>query len=183
MPDLIRALVDLLQMLWPFRLVWQWQRGVYYVCGRSWRTVGPGVWPSVPWFMDVRAVNVCPGIYQTPLQTVTLRDGRLLSFSATATAEVEDPVAVWNKVERWTETTVELVSGLLSDRLADADPARFDPAPGVRAELVEELRAAADAETARFGVRVRAIRFANFALGVRTYRLLNEQATIKGPTG
>jgi hypothetical protein len=131
MPELIRALAELLQSLWPLRSVWQWQRGVYYVCGRYWRTVGPGVWPVIPWFVDVRPVNVAPAIHHTALQTVTLRDGRTLVFSATITSEVEDAAAAYNRVDRWGEAVVELVAGLLSERLADADPARFDPSPGV----------------------------------------------------
>ena len=180
MPDLIRALFDLLAALWPFRLVWQWQRDVYYVAGRYWRTVGPGCWPAVPWLMDVRAVDVVPAIHHTPLQTVTLRDGRALVFSATITSEVEDIAAAWNRVSRWEAAVVELVAGLLADRLADADPARLDAAADCRGALVEELRRAADAATSEFGVRIRALRFGNFALGVRTYRLLGDQATLKG---
>jgi regulator of protease activity HflC (stomatin/prohibitin superfamily) len=180
MPELIRALAELLQSLWPLRSVWQWQRGVYYVCGRYWRTVGPGVWPVIPWFVDVRPVNVAPAIHHTALQTVTLRDGRTLVFSATITSEVEDAAAAYNRVDRWGEAVVELVAGLLSERLADADPARFDPSPGGRGALVEELRAEADAATAAFGVRVRALRFGNFAVGVRAYRLMGDVATLKG---
>lgn len=180
MPDLVRLLLELLQTLSPLRLVWQWQRGLYYVCGRYWRTVGPGCWPVVPWLVDVKPVGVVPAIYNTPLQTVTLRDGRALAFTATITAEIENAAEAWNRVERVAESTVELVAGILADRLADADPGRFDPAPGKREVLIEELRAEADRATAEFGVRVRAIRFANFVLGVRTYRLLGEQAAVKG---
>lgn len=182
MSDLIRFVIEMLQQLWPLRLVLQWQMGVYYLCGRYAGTVGPGVWPVIPWLMDVLKVDVVPAIYATPLQTVTLRDNRALTFSATVTTEVEDAAQAVNAVERWPETTVELVSGLLSERLADVKPDRFDPARGKRDNLIEELRKEMDEETAKFGVRIRALRFSNFAVGVRTYRLLSEWATMRTAT-
>lgn len=128
--------------------------------------------------MDLRAVSVVPTIFCTPLQTVTLRDSRALTFSATITVQVEDPALAWNAVDQWHETTVELVSGLLSERLADVEPERFDPARGKRGRLLEELTKAADESTSAFGVRVHTIRFSNFAVGVRTIRLLTEKATL-----
>lgn len=182
MSDLIRFVIEMLQQLWPLRMILQWQRGVYYCFGRYAGTVGPGVWPVIPWLMDVLKVDVVPAIYGTPLQTVTLRDNRALTFSATVTTEVEDANLAVNAVERWQETTVELVSGLLSERLADVEPSRFDPARGKRDRLIEDLREEMDAETSKFGVRIRALRFSNFALGVRTFRFLSEMATMRTAT-
>jgi site-specific DNA-methyltransferase (adenine-specific) len=181
--DLIRVLVDVWVHLWPFRVVHTWQRGVYYVAGRYWRTVPPGVWPVVPFFTDLRPVDVVAGIWATPLQTITLRDGRALTYSAMITVRVEDAAAALNLVMDWSESTLELVSGILSERLADAEPERFDPARGKRDRLLEAIRAAADDGTRAFGVRVDAVRFSNFAVGVRTLRLLTERATPQGHFG
>jgi len=167
-----------MQYLWPFRGVRQWQRGCYYVCGRYWRTVGPGEWPVIPYFMNVIAVDVVPSIISTPLQTITLRDKRLAAFSATATLLVEDPRAALNDVDKYEETVAELVASVLAERIADADPERFDPAYGKRDRLLEELRVALDDATRVFGVRVLALRFTNFMTDVRTYRLLAERATL-----
>lgn len=178
MAELLRLILDTLAHLSPLQLVEPWQRAVWLVAGRHWRTVGPGIYPLIPYLMEVRPIDVVPAIYTTPLQTVTLRDKRTLTYSATFTVRVEDPAAAVCRVDYWPETTLELVSGLLAERLADVDPDRFDPARGKRDRLLEELRAEADAATALFGVRVQAIRFTNFALGIRALRLLTEPATL-----
>lgn len=178
MGDFLRLLIDAAQFLWPLRLVEQWEVGVCYVFGRYWRTVGPGAYFVIPWFMEVRSVGIVPAIYTTPLQNVTLRDGRALSFSATITVQVEDAAKALNDVDQWPETTVELLCGMLSERMADVEPTRLDPARGKRDRLLEELRTDADDQTQVFGVRVKAIRFSNFTVGIRTYRLVMDKATL-----
>jgi len=170
------------QYVFPFRRVEQWEAGLYYVLGRYWRTVGPGCWPLTPYFMDVVPVSMVPSIHGTALQTITLRDGLTLTYSATATVQVENAATATNAVDKWPETTMELIAGLLSERLADVDPKRFDPARNKRDRLLEELREEIDTATKVFGVRVRSLRFNNFALGVRTYRLMSERATLKDVT-
>lgn len=179
MSNWLSVLIDAIQYLWPFRAVEHWQRGVYYWLGKSFKVVGPGRWPVIPFFMDVREVNVVPSIFATPLQIVGLRDGKTLTFSATVTVVVEDAEAALNNVERYEETTLELVSGVLGERLADVDPERFDPGYGKRSRLLEELRNEIDQQTRAWGVRITGVRFTNFAVGVKAYRFLTEWATLR----
>lgn len=177
MSDIIRILIDVVQFLWPFRLVHQWQQGVYYICGRQMWTVGVGCWPVIPFFMDVATVNMVPAVYSTPLQTITVRDGRALTFSATLTVQVVDAGKALNSLDNWPETTVELVSGLLSSGLADAEVVRFDPARGKRDRLLDDLRKEADETMLVYGVTIIGLRLNNFAF-VKTFRLMAESATI-----
>lgn len=177
MTELLKLVVDLFSLIWPFRIVHQWEQGVLYVFGRYWGTVGPGLKMLVPWFMDVHNISMVPDILGTTLQTVTLRDGRTLTYSAMITLQVEDPNLAYNKVGKWTETAVELVSGLLAELLATVDPDKFAPEYGRRRKLLEGLAEEADKATQTYGVRVRAIRFNNFAIGLRAYRLLVDRST------
>lgn len=182
MTDLIRLIVEIVQLLFPFRLVSPWERGVFYVFGRTWLTVGAGCYPVLPWFMDIRKVLVKPQPWPIPLQGITLRDGRHLTFSATATLTVFDPVAALENVAEWQESSMEKISGLISDELAVVDTQRFEPSYGKRSNLIEELRKKANEMTSEFGVRVDKIQFPNFLIGVRTYRLLVERATFTETT-
>lgn len=177
MTDLLRLTIDVWRYLWPFRTVEQWQMGVYYLWGRYWRTVGPGIWPVLPYFTQLLAANVVPTIHSTPLQTLTLKDGRTLTFSATMTVRVENIALALNSVDQFNETTIELVSGILAEHLARVEPTRLDPEVNNRGQLLKELKAEADQETQKFGVRIDAIRFPSFAF-VRTLRLLSERATL-----
>lgn len=177
MTDLLRLLVDVFGLLWPFRVVRAWEHGVQYVWGRYWRTVGPGVYPVIPWFMDVLPVSVVPSAWGTPLQTITLRDGRTLTFSALATLRVVDPAAALNEVQEWQETTMEVVSGILANRLAEEETDSFKSEYGRRKNLLERLRKEAAEEATKYGISVEMIRFTNFAVGLRAHRLLLDRAT------
>jgi regulator of protease activity HflC (stomatin/prohibitin superfamily) len=176
--ELLRQILDLIRDLSPVRVVQQWQMGLYHVGGRYWRTVGPGVQLVIPYLCEVHKVSVVPAAATTPLQTVTLRDGRTLTFSVTITYAVSDANRAFNHVERYQETVIELASGVVAEVLADADPERFDPARGNRSRLLEEVREELDAECQRFGLAVHRLRLTNFALGVRTIRLLLDRAVL-----
>lgn len=177
MTEFLRLLLDAFQYIFPLRRVEAWERGVVYLFGRYWRTVGPGIYLIAPWFMEVRPVSVVPGVLILPLQTVTLRDGRALTFSASVWYQVEDAASAMNRIERYEETTSELASGLLAERFADVNPERFDPARGRRDRLLAELTQELDDGAKEFGVRISRVWLGNFALGVRTYRLLTTNAS------
>lgn len=179
--DFLRLLVDVLAYIWPFRRVEQWERGCYYILGRHYGgwpsrrvdgTVGPGTWPLIPYFMEVRACVTVPTVYKPPLQRVTLRDKTSLAFRVTIQVCVTDAAKATNTVERWDETTWEIVTGVMGERLADVDPERFDPARGKRSRLLEELRAECNERTSAYGVETQAVWFSDFVVGARTYNLL-----------
>ena len=174
MGELIRLLIDIAQWAFPLRAVEQWERGCYYVLGKYWKTVGPGRWPVIPYFMDVRAVSIVPGVVPVQLQTVTLRDGVALSFAASVMFRVTDAASALNKIERYEETVSEQAAGLLAERLADVDPDRFDPAYGKRDRLLKELVAELNRQTSAYGVEVMEVWMRDFAMGIKTYRLLNQ---------
>lgn len=178
MLELIRFLLDSAGSLIPFRLVWEWERGLRFFVGKYQRTVGPGIHFVIPGLMEVKKLSVVPEIHTTPLQTITLRDNRTLTYSASFTAEVVDPYLAYNKVGHYEETVVELAGRVISQELADADPTRFDPARGKRDNLIEEIRRELDEASRKYGVSVTALGLNNFVLGVRTIRLLMDRAVI-----
>jgi regulator of protease activity HflC (stomatin/prohibitin superfamily) len=183
MTELIRLIADMLRTLNPIRKVMAWEQAVYFRCGRVRGTVGPGLVFVVPYLCDLIPVPVVPEVYTTPLQTVTLRDGSQLTYSASITVVVTDPAAAYTRLGHYSETVVELSAGVLSEGLADADPARFDPARGKRDRLVDDLRGEINETVGGYGLRVDALRLSNFARGVRTVRLLLDRAVMPTPAG
>jgi hypothetical protein len=150
-----------------------WERGVYFVLGKRWKVVGPGRWPVVPFFMDVRAVPIVPGPLGTPLQNITLTDGRAVVFSAVATAVVVDPWKAFD-VDDYAESTQELVAACIAERLMDVESTRMDREK--RNRLIADLIRWVNGETMQFGVAVQAIRFNNLLFNVKTYRILTDTA-------
>lgn len=178
MTELFIKLLDWISALSPLRIVRHWERGVYLVAGKHRGTVGPGLKLVVPGLCEIIRVPVVPEIYTTPLQTVTLRDGSALTFSASATVIVTDPAKAFLELGHYTETVQEIAAAVLAEGLADADPKRFDPERGKRDRLLDEQRAAINAAVNVYGLEVTALRLNNFARGVRTIRLLLDRAVL-----
>lgn len=174
----MRMLLDVMYAMSPLRIVWQWQEGVYYVCGRYQGRVGPGLKVVIPGLCDVKCISVVPEIYSTPLQTITLRDGTTLTYSASITVVVEDAAKAFNTLGHYSETVVELAARILSEGLADADPKRFDPARGKRDNLLAEMQDEVNAQCVRYGLRVTGLGLNNFVRGARTLRLLTDRAVL-----
>ena len=172
MNALVQAIIEWVRLLWPFALIDQWEQGVYYVCGHSWKVVGPGVYPVLPWFMEIRAVTMAPAILQTERIDVTLHDGSIASFAATATVRVIDPKAALNKIDNYHEATLALIASSLADRIARVDVARLEA--DKRPRLATDLARWITEEAREFGVEVTKVRFTSFIRKVRVYRLLND---------
>lgn len=171
-------IVSSLDFLWPLKQVQEWENGNIYLFGRYIRTVGPGQYVVVPWFMKLIEVTMVPSVEYTRLQTITMRDQRQLTFRASLTLKVEDAGLAINGVERYQETVKELAGGILAEELATVDPEKFDPRWGRRDRLLELLRDQIDAQTQEWGVRVLAVRFPDFAIGLKTYRLLTTDSAL-----
>lgn len=172
MGELARLLVQWIEFLWPLRLVRQWETGGYYWFGRFQHTIGPGCYPVIPWFSEVREISVVPAIIRTARLDITLSDGSSLTFGASAWAKVTDYNKAVNSVDNYTETAEELLAAVLAEKLAQVDAQRVQPEK--RARLLSDLERWVNAESLSFGVEITQLRFTTFVTNVRTYRLLQD---------
>lgn len=172
MADFLRVLAEWVQYIWPLHIVSQWERAGVYVFGRFAGTVGPGLWPKVPWFMTYHDVSMVPGIGSTARLDITTRDGRWLSFSAAVTFRVIDVDKALNSVDSYEETLQEEVAASLASNLAEIEPERL--APERRKRLVATALGWIQADAAQFGVQVEKVRFTTFVINPKTFRLLSD---------
>jgi len=170
--DFLRVLGEWIAFLWPWKICHTWEQGVMFVCGRYWKTVGPGCYFVFPWFMYLHEVSVVPGMLVTPRLDITLLDGTSLSLVASAWHRVVDANLAVNTIEDYGSTSVELLMSVLADRIARVKPERLEPEN--RAALLRDLTAWAQAEAAEYGIELTKVRFSTFVLRARTYRLLGE---------
>jgi regulator of protease activity HflC (stomatin/prohibitin superfamily) len=169
-------IAEMVQLLWPFRVVAQWEFGLLYRNGRFVRVLEPGVYFVIPWFWTVNEINKSRGIVGTGRKDITTKDGGTLSFEATAPVWVRDPATAINTVDEVRETAQELFSSVLSERLADVDASRLTPES--RGRLVADLLRWVNTEAAEFGLEFGRVRFTSFVRNARTVRLLMDQNTI-----
>lgn len=175
MGDFWAKLLELLKDLWPFRPVQAWERGFYTILSKPRRNVGPGIWPVIPLFTDVKCESIAPAIVRTPLLWLTLTDGTTLSLAVAARMQVRDVRAAICDVDDYRETVQELLTALTASRIQEADPKRLDPEK--RGRFLSGLVRSVNAETSRFGVETTEVWFTSYAVGVRTYRLVTDKAT------
>lgn len=175
MGELVRLVIEIVQLIWPFRIVHQWERAGYYVFGRWWKEVGPGCWPVVPWFFEVREISTAQAIVGTGRLDITLADERMLSFAASANVRVVDTNLAINSVDEYRQTAQELLCAVLADELAKVETERF--APNRRSRLLSSLETALNAEAKEFGIEFSKVRFKSFVVVSRVLRLLIDQTT------
>lgn len=171
--DFLRLLLDVIAYLWPLKIVWQWERGAFYAFGRYMFDLGPGCWLKVPFFTDIKTEGVVTDTHQTPLQTITTKDGGTLTFSASMKLRVTDLGKSYNNVLNWDETAIEDASASLADKLAEVEADKFDPAN--RGRLIGACRTTLNNELGAYGITVDRLRFNNFVRNMPVYRLLQDQ--------
>jgi regulator of protease activity HflC (stomatin/prohibitin superfamily) len=178
--EFFKILIEKLEFFNPLKKVNQWETGLYYINGRFYWSLGPGLKFVVPWFCDLKTVSMVPEIETAPLQTVTLLDGRTLTYSASLRLTVFNAALAFHAVGHYTETAVELSAGLISSMLAETDPKRLtDPSRKKRDNLLAEIRDEINTELKEFGLSVSTLRLNNFALDIPTLRLLGDKAVLQ----
>lgn len=173
MEALVQLIVTVVQYVWPFRLVHQWEVGLFFIFGRIYWVVPPGLYPVIPWFMDVKAMSVAEDPIHIPRQDVTLKDGTLLSFEATAVTKVVDPRKAHTIVDHYDSSTKILLASMLAEQFMEIEPARIHN-PRRRENLFDKVTEAIAKEAAEFGVEVSKVRFPSFVLNPRVFRLLTD---------
>ncbi len=169
-------LVDLLREVWPFRVVEGWERGVMTFWSRPWRDIPPGIWPVVPYLMDVKTASVVPAMMFGAKQDVTLEDGTPVAFSAAALVQIHDVRRAIYNVDDFKETMQEKLEAVVADELVDSTSERFNTARARRGFLTRVTNRLGT-EVAEYGVTVHAVTFRNFSLGLKTYRLLTDTSS------
>lgn len=169
MGDFLRLLLDSIEYLWPLQVVEPWERGVYLVCGRVWRDVGPGIYLRLPFFTKIRTANVVAEAKLTEPHTVNLRGGDSVTFALKFDVCVVDTrAAVVGVIDYEPKAVIDTI-GVASEHLAALTRV---PATHLRREALREaIEAAATAHALRYGVEIRELTFPVFVRNMRTYRL------------
>lgn len=171
--ELLQLLVSVIEFIWPFKIIHQWERARFYCFGRMYfGELGPGLYPFLPWFMEIIPVEDAYIPIMTHRQDITLKDDRVLSFAAAAQLRVIDSDLALNSVEHYHDTAKLLIASFLAQEMVEADAERF--APPRRKRLFNSLEAGLATEAAKFGVELKDLSFTSFVLAPRAYRLLSD---------
>jgi regulator of protease activity HflC (stomatin/prohibitin superfamily) len=174
--ELLQLALNSIEFLWPIRRVQPWERGLYIVCGRWVREVGPGIYLMLPWFIEVRSESTVLALISTPRQDITLTDGKMLTFATTSNVRITDLRKAYLEVEAYHQTAQENIAAVLAEKLAEVDAARVTA--DKRGRLLSDLKKWVNAETDIYGVTVERLRFTTFVVNAKTFRLLQESGAV-----
>lgn len=173
MGELVRLVIDCVAYVWFIRIVDEAEEAGRFFCGHWWQQVGPGWYFNVPFFMEVKALSIAKGIVTTPRLDIPLNDGNRLSFSASATCRVVDVKLALLAMDDYKETTVELLSAVIADKLMDVDAERVTN-PEKRGRLFSDLRRWVQDEATEYGLEMTRVRFTSLVVDAPVMRLLND---------
>lgn len=179
MAELLRVLIDVMEFLWPHKKVMEWERGILYWNGRFNRVVGPGGYWCLWWFEDLKTILMVPDPRTTPVMDVTLRNGDILTVSATVVLVTRSAAKAMNLVAKHDESGLETAGAILCDTLADLDGQRLEPER--RRGLIKTCLKAINGELEEYGMEALSLRFNTFVRAHRTYRLLTSSPVIPAP--
>jgi hypothetical protein len=99
----------------------------------------------------------------------------MVTLQASATVKVTNLNLAVNTVDAYMETTQEILTAVLAERMAKVGAKRL--APEERAPLLRDLAGWVQKEC-DFGVEVEKLRFTTFVLNPRPFRLLGDVASV-----
>lgn len=178
MGDFLRVILDSISFLWPFRVVKQYERCVYYCCGKVVRTrfflfsAAPGLKFLIPFFCDVKVYSVTEQVFTLPRQPIRLKDGKTLILRGVVVCEIDDIFAAELNVSNYTESTHEIASCTIADYLSDFTSEELDAAN--RRRILSTLRARVQKDVGNYGFKVKRISFSQFLLPQRVYHVIND---------
>lgn len=173
----IKLFLDSIQYLWPIKIVPQNAEGGYFIFGRWYFLLKPGGYPVIPFFCEVKTAVTAEAIVGTGRQDITVADGTMVSYAATAKIRVIDVKKALLAVDEYKETMQELLSSIIAERLVAVKPERLTPAN--RAGLLRDLRKWVEEEALEYGISVSKVRFNSFLSKVRAHRLLIDQSSVQ----
>lgn len=168
--EAVQLIITVVQYLWCFATVHEWEHGAYYICGRYWKTFGPGVYFVVPFFTRLIEISTVPHMLITPRLDLTLADGKVVSLTLSAWMRVTDTALATNSVNDWEHTTRELLKTVVAEKVAEIDSDRL--AANRRKALCNTLTDMVQKECVEYGVEVTKVRFSTLVLNARNIRLL-----------
>jgi regulator of protease activity HflC (stomatin/prohibitin superfamily) len=181
MEALFEWLISIIEDLWPFTEVEPWEKGVYIVNGRCRKVVGPGYfWPVTPLisWVHLEPVSIVPAILGTPMMSVMTRDGQQVTYSVCCMVRVTDPVLALTEIDDYEDTTKEIVTAVTAEAIGMMSSETVHELR--RTELAKRLVPKLNKEMNWFGVECEDLWFTNLVPGVKTFRLLQDEALTGG---
>ena len=146
-----------------------WQRALRLRLGTHQTELGAGVHLKIPYIHQVYMQSTRLLIVDTPNQTVTTADGRVVTLSAVVGYRIVDIKQVFNSIQSPKDSVNSLAMGAISTYITSRGSAECS-IPEIEANLVTQL------DTKDWGLTFDLIKITDFAF-VKTYRFITNEGS------
>ena len=169
----IITFVLLLLVIFSFRILWEYERGVVFLLGRFWKVKGPGLVVVVPFFQKMVRVSLRVIVLDIPTQDVISRDNVSLKVNAVLYFKVVDPQKAIIQVESFYQATSQLAQTTLRSILGQHE---LDVILAERTKLNADLQHMIDEQTETWGIKVITVEIKKVDLDESMIRAIAKQA-------
>jgi len=146
-----------------------WQRGIRLRFGSKQTELAAGIHLKIPLVHRVFVQNTRLLVVDTPNQTVTTADGRVVTLSAVVGYRIVDICQVFNSVQNPQDVVTSLAMGAISEYVTGRGSAECT-IPEIEADLIERLHAE------DWGLEFGLVKITDFAF-VKTYRFITNESS------
>jgi len=165
------ALIALL--LYTFRILREYERGVIFTLGRFWKVKGPGLIMVIPVIQQMVKVDLRTVVMDVPSQDVISRDNVSVKVNAVIYFRVIDPQKAIIQVEDYLAATSQLAQTTLRSVLGQHE---LDDMLAERDKLNVDIQTILDRQTDAWGIKVANVEIKHVDIDESMVRAIARQA-------
>jgi len=167
------SLLLLLLVMYSFRILREYDRGVVFMLGRFWKVKGPGLIIVIPGIQQMVRVGLRTVVMDVPSQDVISRDNVSVKVNAVVYFRVVDPEKAIIQVEDFLNATSQLAQTTLRSVLGKHD---LDDMLAERERLNIDIQKVLDAQTDAWGIKVSNVEIKHVDIDETMVRAIARQA-------
>jgi len=160
-------------MLYTFRILREYERGVVFMLGRFWKVKGPGLIIIIPVVQQMVRVDLRTIVMDVPSQDVISRDNVSVKVNAVLYFRVIDPERSIIQVEDFLAATSQLAQTTLRSVLGQHD---LDDMLAERDKLNAHIQTLLDQQTDAWGIKVTNVEIKHVDIDESMVRAIARQA-------
>lgn len=166
-------LIPLLILLYSFRILREYERGVVFLLGRFWKVKGPGLIVVIPLIQTMERVDLRTRVLDVPEQDVISRDNVSVKVNAVVYFRVIDAEKAIIQVEDFFGATSQLAQTTLRSALGQHE---LDEMLAERERLNADIQKSLDEQTDAWGIKVSNVELKHVDLDETMIRAIAKQA-------
>src|SRR6267378_901485 len=170
-------LVLVILLVWSFRILREYERGVVFNLGRYWAVKGPGWFILIPVIQQMVKMDLRTVVLDVPPQDVISRDNVSVEADAVEYFRVVDPQKAVIQVADFLNATSQLAQTTLRAVLGKHE---LDEMLAEREKLNIDIQKTLDAQTETWGIKVSNVEIKDVDLNETMVRAIARQAHAEG---